>query len=96
MIASQLTLIPLTIVFFILIGRILIDNNPSLENYTSIIFMVAILLALIVSAVEFMVILRKVNIENYLSKPEEERIERQRKMILEVFGDTLDGKENEK
>ena len=96
MIASQLTLIPVTIVFFILIGRILIDNNPSLENYTSIIFMVAILLALIVSAVEFMVILRKVNIENYLSKPEEERIERQRKMILEVFGDTLDGKENEK
>lgn len=96
MITSQLTLIPVTIVFFILIGKILIDNNPSLKNYTSIIVIVAIFIALIVSAVEFMVILRKVNIENYLSKPEEERIERQRKMILEVFGDTLDGEENEK
>jgi len=96
MIASQLTLIPVTIVFFILISKILIDNNPSLKNYTSIIVIVAIFLALTVSVAEFMVILRKVNVENYLSKPEEEIIERQRKMILEVFGDTLDGEENEK
>ena len=90
MITSQLTLIPVTIVFFILLSQLILSKFPHLSPYSTVIIVTAVLLSLIISAVELIFILRRLNSEHDDDKTKEELLERQRKMILEVFGDTID------
>jgi mannose/fructose/N-acetylgalactosamine-specific phosphotransferase system component IIC len=96
-VANQVILIPLTLVFFIIIGVVVADffnleataRNSVILGFSFIGFIVAIL--------EFVVVMNKAKKLNLLNtESEREKFEeKQRQMILKAFGDDLD-EENEK
>lgn len=83
---------PLTVVFFAIIGVVLAENLAYFAMHRGLTILLFASAGVVVASFEFYTSIRKV------TQKEEKKVEileRQRNMVLELFGDTLEDLDNE-
>ena len=89
-------LIPITLVLFILLGVILANELALAGAERSIMIISSTLLGLIAAAAEFYTSIKRIHKNDYIEETETNDFkDKQRKMILEAFGDDLEAMDDE-